>query len=559
MKSDHLELLKAKLNAEFVPLLPPLLDSNTPTDRAAAQNTSRALSAFALQKLASVDSVTASAAVIDDFEDNGIDAILYHQLSRKLFLVQSKLRTKEPFKQAEAATFRDGVCDLLNQRFEKFNQNVVDRQDEIDSALDDAKGIILVVAHAASISQHASDVLNSFLDDAPDERLEDWVDYGEEALLEALLEEHQIPAVNDELIIHGEKNVKDPRVLYYGQIPIKDLAELYRKHGNALLEKNIRYFLGLRSSSVNRGIQKTLEDSPEQFFFLNNGVTATAHTISPRALRDGGRRFKVEGLSVINGAQTIASSAQFIADNPDADLDGAKVMITLIQVDDDDPFGVEVTKARNHQNPVSSSQFAALDGTQERLRREMKMLGIDYRYRPESRATAHTTDSINLSEAAAALALFHSDPSFPISLKKEPSKLLNASSEEYQKLFSDDLTGKKTANAVRFFRAAERFILRSENFADGQEKLIYRHGRYGIIWLTLGANTAWLERGDVVSEQDADTAVSPELDDWRERVRAAVVGELQVSIKGPLAFFRNLTTARPFLGNMKSTAQNQSQ
>src|ERR1039458_10415358 len=113
----------------------------------AAKNISRAFSAFALQKIAKLDSVTAAKAVVDDYEDNGLDAIHYHQPSKKLFLVQGKLRADEPFGQDEANVFCKGVKDLLNQYYDRFNKNVEDREAELEAALDDADEIVLVVAH----------------------------------------------------------------------------------------------------------------------------------------------------------------------------------------------------------------------------------------------------------------------------------------------------------------------------------------------------------------------------------------------------------------------------
>ena len=49
---------------------------------------------------------------------------------------------------------------------------------------------------------------------------------------------------------------------------------LHEQHGKALYERNIRYFLGSSKSDVNKAIKSTPSDRPEEFFYLNNGVTA---------------------------------------------------------------------------------------------------------------------------------------------------------------------------------------------------------------------------------------------------------------------------------------------
>ena len=91
----------------------------------------------------------------------------------------------------------------------------------------------------------------------------------------------------------------------------------------------------------------------------------------------------------------------------------------------------------------------------------------------------------------------------------------------------------------------------NEAAATGQDKLIYRHGRYAIIWLLLIRNQPWLERNDVMDSDEARNLVSHPLDEIREYVRSRVAVELSESYKGPLAFFRNLTTARPFILRMR--------
>lgn len=556
MTPDQLILIKAQLNDDYVADLPPLLAAGRSTEHDQRKNTSRALSAFTVHKLVGTDRETAAKSVIDDYEDHGIDAIFYNQATKQLFFVQSKLKATEPFAQAEANAFKDGIKDLLNERYDRFNQNVVNRQEEIEAALDDAAEMILVVAHASpEVSQHAKDVLDTFLtsDERPDERLaSSWIDYGPERILSDFLAEQAVAEVNDQLRIYGLVKVDEPRSTYYGRVLVKELAGLYRAHRDALFEKNIRYFLGVRSSAVNRGIHDSLGNGAHEFFYLNNGVTAIAHEIRPRGTRDGGRRFELDGLSVINGAQTIASCAQFIAENPEADLDSAFVMVTLIHVDRADPFGVRVTRARNHQNPVSPAQFAALDNKQERLRRELAFVNIVYRYRPEARTWIGMAEVISIHEAAFALALIRPDPGFPIALKKESSKFLLADSQEYRSIFTDDLSGKRLANAVRLYRASERIINANESASDGQEKLIYRHGRYAMLWLLLSRNLAWLDRENVMDTDEARNLVSQPLDDIREHVRSRVVPELTASYKGPLAFFRNLTTARPFILRMRN-------
>jgi hypothetical protein len=75
-----------------------------------------------LRHLLGISEKVASESVIDDFDDVGIDAIYFHGPSQTLYLVQSKFKKGEEFKQDEALAFCQGVRKLLIQDFVGFNR-----------------------------------------------------------------------------------------------------------------------------------------------------------------------------------------------------------------------------------------------------------------------------------------------------------------------------------------------------------------------------------------------------------------------------------------------------
>src|SRR2546430_2247920 len=147
LAQDQLVILESALDKDFVPQLPPLLDKTRPADEQTRKNRSRAFSAYTLHNLCRIPKLDASRAVVDDFDDYGIDAVYYHAPSETLYIVQSKLKAGEQFSQDEALAFCQGVRKLIRQDFDGFNQNVLSRQTEIEGALDDCSHIRLVVAH----------------------------------------------------------------------------------------------------------------------------------------------------------------------------------------------------------------------------------------------------------------------------------------------------------------------------------------------------------------------------------------------------------------------------
>lgn len=354
LEPHYLGILKTVLATRFVPYLPPLLGKVSAADQAAKQ-LSRAFSAFVLHKLLDITPQAAAASVVDDFNDKGIDAIHYDAKSETLYLLQTKLKESEQFKQEDALPFCEGIRLLLKQDFGAFNANVQARKADIESALDSCSHIKLVVPFTGDgISKTASDALQALLDDEDldEERLVRQVEYyAATEITRDLLAEQAYAQVHADIALQKHEKVEHPRSTYYGVARLGDLVTLHQTHGKALYERNIRYFLGSSKSDVNKAIKTTLHDAPGDFFYLNNGVTAVCDLIEPKATKNGAKKFKVRGLSIINGAQTVASAAEFVRQHPGRNIDDAKVMLTLIKAPADGSFGKRVTKARNHQNP----------------------------------------------------------------------------------------------------------------------------------------------------------------------------------------------------------------
>lgn len=556
LEPQYMAILKKVLAARFVPSLPPLLGKVSAADQAAKQ-LSRAFSAFALHKLLDITPQAAAASVVDDFQDKGIDAIHYDAPSETLYLLQTKLKESEQFKQDDALPFCEGIRLLLKQDFSAFNANVLNRKADIESALDSCSHIKLVVPYTGDgISQTASDALQALLDDngLDEERLVKQVEYyAATEIARDLLAEQAYQPVHTDIALQRSEKVEHPRCTYYGVARLGDLVALHQTHDKALYERNIRYFLGSSKSDVNKAIKTTLHDAPGDFFYLNNGVTAVCDLIEPKATKNGVKKFKVRGLSIINGAQTVASAAEFVRQHPGRSIDDAKVMLTLIKAPADGLFGKRVTKARNHQNPVQTANFASLDENQERLRQEIGHLGFDYHYRPEAMATG--PGAITLDEALRATASQQHDPRYAVWLKSEPARLANPDSAEYQALFTAALPGATLVNAVLCHRAIRALVVDYETRAPGrsQERLIYRHGIHVITSVMMKRLRNRIGAAAIVDTAAIAALLSqPDtLDQLRQQT--FTLGQQRLTFGGPLAYFRNHGDVASFLAELMET------
>ena len=556
LEPQYMTILKKVLAERFVPFLPPLLGNVNPADHAAKQ-LSRAFSAFALHKLLDITPQAAAASVVDDFNDKGIDAIHYHAPSETLYLLQTKLKESEQFKQEDALPFCEGIRLLLKQDFTAFNGNVLNRKVDIEGVLDACSHIKLVVPYTGDgVSQTARDALQALLDDEDldEERLVKQVEYYTATeIARDLLAEQAYQPVHTDIALQKHAKVESPRATYYGVARLADLVALHQTHGKALYERNIRYFLGSGKSDVNKAIQTTLRDAPADFFYLNNGVTAVCDVVDPKGKNpsNGIRKFKVRGLSIINGAQTVASAAEFVRQHPGKPIDDAKVMLTLIKAPADGAFGKQVTKARNHQNPVQTANFASLDENQERLRQEIAHLGFDYHYRPE--AVANGTNAITLDEALRALALQQNDPRYAVWLKSEPARLANPDSAEYQALFTTALTGVAVINAVLCHRAIRTLVVGYEQNAPArsQERLVYRHGIHVITTAMMKRLRNRIGAAAIVDSATIPALISQALDQLRQQTFD--LGQQRLVLEGPLAYFRNQGNVVAFLADLMET------
>ena len=465
----------------------------------------------------------AAQSVVDDFDDNGLDAIHYETASKTLYLIQTKFEANKQFDEPDAIRFRNGTEYLLGQQYKRFNVNVQRRKDELDDAFDEAEKIKLVVAYVGSgFSVHARNALTALTEDEEHHeaaRLQaDIEEYGPDKVQADLLAEQSVGVVNDSLRLTKWQHLGGHRDTHIGVALVSDLVALHKKHKKALYERNIRYFLGSRESDVNRSIQDTLRTAPDEFFYLNNGITALADQVETPQGTKANKRLRLRGLSVINGAQTISSAAEFVAQNPLSDISNAKVLVTIIKADSEGRFGRSVTRARNHQNPVSTGNFASLDPRQEELRRELAYLGYSYHYRPE--ATPRNADGsaniITIEQAMKALALFEVDSRYPYWLKNEISRFQNAESSEYQSLFTQTLTGAQLVNKVKFFRFVRDVLAANSAATRGAEGLFYKHGAFVVAAVLAKRCRTRVNEPDVLKQTQLNELLSAPLDQCRQ-------------------------------------------
>ncbi len=142
-----------------------------------------------------------------------------------------------------------------------------------------------------------------------------------------------------------------------------------------LFDLNVRYALGL--NRVRRSLDSALRDpdSADEFIAFHNGITATCSDF--RVTSTG---LEIEGLSVVNGAQTVV--AIFANANAGHLAPGIRVLLKLVKASPESELANNIAVRSNTQNPVTSRNLRALDDVQARLQAELGDLGYAFTRRP---------------------------------------------------------------------------------------------------------------------------------------------------------------------------------
>ncbi len=145
---------------------------------------------------------------------------------------------------------------------------------------------------------------------------------------------------------------------YLGFIPGKALADMYALWGIKMLDMNVRVFLSARGN-VNKGIRKTIIESPEMFCAYNNGITVFARDVT--LTEDGKGLVSASDFQIVNGGQTTAS-LYHTRKKDKAGLGKINVQMKLTVIHDEsqiDKIVPLISEYSNTQNKVQTADLAA--------------------------------------------------------------------------------------------------------------------------------------------------------------------------------------------------------
>lgn len=267
-----------------------------------------------------------------------------------------------------------------------------------------------------------------------------WSHFNHDAIVGVL---QRLKSVDDSLRLEGRAVIEEfnYRRVLIGKVPVSEIAELFNRHDDLLLQRNIRRYLGLHANRVNSAIHNTLVDSEKRpdFYFYNNGITMICRKFRHNALQGENYQLRIEGMQIINGGQTCKTIQQTLS-QPDllADYQGVYVLLRLYELaEDDQDFVLDITYATNSQNPVDLRDLRSNDEIQRQLEIGMADLGYTYKRQREDTGSGSNVVTANI-VAEATLAIW----------RRMPQQAKFRRKEHFGKLYATIFNGLQAAPAV---------------------------------------------------------------------------------------------------------------
>ncbi|MDP1672629.1 MAG: AIPR family protein, partial [Burkholderiales bacterium] len=268
---------------------------------------SRSLTAFAISGLTSTPIKQAATHVFDGSRDQGVDGCYFDPSKNKLIFVQSKWNASgtKTIGKGDLLKFIHGVKLVLSANWDTFSTKFKSQKAAIEQVLlKPDVSVIVAVAFTGDnkLGDECDEVLKQFQAEQNSSG-----DFLETRILDLRTLHRYFRTVtlaaqpNFTAMLLDWGQVTDPHQAVYGRICCEELAKLYTDVGEVLFEPNIRSFLG--DGEVNNQIIGTLLNKPEDFWYLNNGVTGICTKYSKTALGGGDNRqagtFVFQGLQIV--------------------------------------------------------------------------------------------------------------------------------------------------------------------------------------------------------------------------------------------------------------------
>jgi len=412
-----------------------------------SQYEENSLALFALSLYLRIEDINefAASSICDGGDDKKIDIFYLDEIGGRVIIAQnylSKKWGKAEAKANKASDLNTAVVWLLSVEEARIPLKLKTKAIELRKALSENRisRIELMFIHNCheslnvqeelkSVAEHTQGLVKSYLSDEEFSRINiSHLEFGLETI------ERHFNASDSEILVDEWIDLPCTDFLQHRgtrwnailtTVSGNWISELFKKHGDKLFSANYRDYLGSidKKGEINRGITSTAENEPENFWVYNNGITALTNKISV------GENVRIEGISIINGAQTTGALGELKAKF----LKEPQVLFRIVECHPHDLVD-KIIRFNNTQNAIKASDKRSNDSIQTRLTTEFEPYRIFYI--PRRSATRTPRNAITAAHMAPILCAFHGDSQTAF----RNANIIFEDDDMYFKIFPNNIT-----------------------------------------------------------------------------------------------------------------------
>lgn len=174
----------------------------------------------------------------------------------------------------------------------------------------------------------------------------------------------------DKIIIDDKDNYLTYKDSVIVNISASSLQDLQNRRRNGLLGMNLRYYV--RQKAVDTGIEKTIHEEPENFWYKNNGIVIICDDY-----KIDGKEIKLWNFSIVNGGQTTNRIGKIDIEK-DFYLQCKVIKSEGTTTQMKDRFALDIAEATNSQKPIKKADLKANTPEQMRLKEQLNRYHVYY-------------------------------------------------------------------------------------------------------------------------------------------------------------------------------------
>ena len=313
----------------------------------------------------------------DGANDGGIDAVFNDPTSESndVVIVQSKFYENTMLHDSDVAEelykITETIKNIDKYKVAGINENVVTAYRNAISQMEDNGNIRIVffTSYSPKNKRERNKFEKSNSDLFKNYDLEMNFKSDIEAQIESI-DNGKLCVDNDRLELDETDNYLKYKDSIIVNVSARSLQDLQTKRRNGLLGMNLRYYV--RQKLVDSGIESTIKNDPENFWYKNNGIIIVCENY-----KIDGKILRLENFSIVNGGQTTNRIGKIDIEK-DFFLQCKIIKVKGNNRNEKDSFIHSIAEASNAQKPIRKADLKANTPEQLRLKERLAKYNVYY-------------------------------------------------------------------------------------------------------------------------------------------------------------------------------------